>query len=284
MALLKSIPVIIGILLAGCNVRSLPHQEDMAGAPLLSGVEKHVRAVTRRALGGDPGAQVLYARWLADSGRGREARKVLAPLAGRGDAGAQYRLACLLVVGGRAQRQEAQALMTQAATTGLVTAQRTLGEWLQKGTAGVRDPEQALTWYRRAAAQGDAAAQNAMGAALSSGAGGLRRQADALVWYRRAAEQGYALAAFNLGNAWWSGNGVRPNAGVAYAWYALAAHNARSSEAVLSRLAQQMMTRALVRATRQGRQVQSVALAKQYIRHYGRPGVSVPALISDVEE
>ncbi|WP_157719423.1 tetratricopeptide repeat protein [Salmonella enterica] len=156
--------------------------------------------VTRQAMDGDPGARVLYARWLADTGSTAQAREVLLPLADQGDREAQYRLGCLLMADRTPDsRRQAVDRMTRAATAGLAVAQRTLGDWLLNGSAGTRDPAAALVWYRKAAEQGDAAAQNAVGAALSAGRGTARDRTAALVWYRKAAEQGNALAALNTG-------------------------------------------------------------------------------------
>ncbi|EEJ1918712.1 sel1 repeat family protein, partial [Salmonella enterica subsp. enterica serovar Urbana] len=235
--------------------------------------------VTRQAMDGDPGARVLYARWLADTGSTAQAREVLLPLADQGDREAQYRLGCLLMADRTPDsRRQAVDRMTRAATAGLAVAQRTLGDWLLNGSAGTRDPAAALVWYRKAAAQGDAAAQNAVGAALSAGRGTARDRPAALVWYRKAAEQGNALAALNTGNAYWTGSGVRANAGVAMAWYVLAEHNARPAESAVRRLAQQMRVRAMMLSATRGRLSAARALAEQYLRHYGRPGAPVTPL------
>ncbi|EBY6715910.1 sel1 repeat family protein [Salmonella enterica subsp. enterica serovar Kottbus] len=272
---MKFIMILLPALLTGCVARAVP---QVAGdSSLLSGVETQVATVTRQALDGDPGARVLYARWLAETGSVAQARSILTPLAEQGNAQAQYRLGCLLMADRTPESREAAVnRMTRAATAGLAVAQRTLGDWLLNGTAGTRQPAEALAWYRKAAEQGDAPAQNAVGSALSAGRGTLRDLKEATVWYRKAAEQGDALAALNLGNAYWTGTGVRANAGVAMAWYILAAHNALPSEAALRRLAQQMETRAMMQAARQGRLNAARMLTEQYIRRYGRPGI--PAL------
>ncbi|EAW7911447.1 sel1 repeat family protein, partial [Salmonella enterica] len=177
---------------------------------------------------------------LADTGSTAQAREVLLPLADQGDREAQYRLGCLLMADRTPDsRRQAVDRMTRAATAGLAVAQRTLGDWLLNGSAGTRDP------------------------------------AAALVWYRKAAEQGNALAALNTGNAYWTGSGVRANAGVAMAWYVLAEHNARPAESAVRRLAQQMRVRAMMLSATRGRLSAARALAEQYLRRYGRPGVPV---------
>ncbi|EAZ4483948.1 sel1 repeat family protein [Salmonella enterica] len=273
---MKFIMILLPVLLTGCAARPVP---PGGGGSLLSGVETQVAAVTRQAMDGDPGARVLYARWLADTGSTAQAREVLSPLADQGDREAQYRLGCLLMADRTPDsRRQAVDRMTRAATAGLAVAQRTLGDWLLNGSAGTRDPAAALVWYRKAAEQGDAAAQNAVGAALSAGRGTARDRTAALVWYRKAAEQGNALAALNTGNAYWTGSGVRANAGVAMAWYVLAEHNARPAESAVRRLAQQMRVRAMMLSATRGRLSAARALAEQYLRRYGRPGVPVTPL------
>ncbi|EAU2299099.1 sel1 repeat family protein [Salmonella enterica] len=276
---MRTIMLLLPVMLAGCAGHPVPPASGATS--LLSGVEAHVVSVTRRALDGDPEARVLYGRWLAETGSVEQAKSVLEPLAEQGDAQAQYWLGCLLMADRTPEsRRVAVERMTRSATAGLAEAQRTLGDWLRNGDAGVRSPAEALNWYRKAAGQGDAVAQNAVGAALSAGRGTVRSPAEAAVWYRKAAEQGNALAAFNLGNAYWAGSGVLANAGVAMAWYVLAAHNTLPAETALRRLAQQMETRAMMLASKRGRLNAARALAEQYIRHYGRPGVPVTPRIT----
>ncbi|EFH8944595.1 hypothetical protein GU769_10265 [Escherichia coli] len=92
---MKFIMILLPALLTGCVARTVP---QVAGdSSLLSGVETQVATVTRQALDGDPGARVLYARWLAETGSVAQARSVLTPLAEQGNAQAQYRLGCLLM-------------------------------------------------------------------------------------------------------------------------------------------------------------------------------------------
>ncbi|ECC1609084.1 sel1 repeat family protein [Salmonella enterica] len=273
-------PAIAGMLLWGCAAHSptTPHPISAPGTGLLSGVEGHVSDVLQQALTGDPAARRMYGQWLAETGETEKARTVLTPAAEKGDIRAQYQLG--LVLAGRNSPETwcaAVDWMTRAATGGLPVARRTLGDWLTEGVIISPDPVAALGWYQKAAEQGDARAQNATGAALSAGRGVPRNLSEALVWYRKAAEQGNALAAFNLGNVYWTGSGTRANAGVAFAWYALAENNAALDEGTLHRVAQKMKKRASLLAARRGRLPAAVALAEQYIRHYGRQAGPVPS-------
>ncbi|EBR8649596.1 hypothetical protein DOI18_27480, partial [Salmonella enterica subsp. enterica serovar Muenchen] len=61
----------------------------------------------------------------------------------------------------------------------------------------------------------------------------------------------------------------------AMAWYVLAEHNARPAESAVRRLAQQMRVRAMMLSATRGRLSAARALAEQYLRRYGRPGVPV---------
>lgn len=273
---MKFFMLLLPLLLTGCVVRDV--SPVAADNSLLSGVENQVAVVARQAMDGDPDARVLYARWLAETGNVIRARSILEQLAEQGNSQARYRLGCLLMAERTPDsRKAAVNQMTLAAQGGLAEAQRTLGDWLLKGSVGEPQPTEALVWYKKAALQGDAPAQNAVGAALSAGKGVRRDLPEAMVWYRKAAEQGYALAAMNMGNAYWTGTGVRANAGVAMAWYALAVHNARPSETSLRRLAQQMEQRAMAQAARNGRSGPARMLADKYLRHYGRSGTYQPS-------
>ncbi|SUF49763.1 Uncharacterised protein [Salmonella enterica] len=72
---MKFIMILLPVLLTGCAAGPCRR----AAGSLLSGVETQVAAVTHQAMDGDPGARVLYARWLADTGSTAQAREVLLP-------------------------------------------------------------------------------------------------------------------------------------------------------------------------------------------------------------
>ena len=122
------------------------------------------------------------------SGDYAKAVELLHPLADKGDAGAQYRLALMYTEG--------------------------------KGVS--RDDKAALTWFQRAAEQGDAAAQYETGVSYASGAGTAKNDAEAAKWFRRAADQGMPYAQLNLGLLYASGRGVSQDNVEAMTWLQLA--------------------------------------------------------------
>jgi TPR repeat protein len=102
---------------------------------------------------------------------------------------------------------------------------------------------QALADLRARAATGNAQAQNELGEALYAGKRGVvKNPVEAVKWYRRAAEQNHAKAQCNLGVCYERGDGVAKYELEAYKWDQLAAaqgdtkakHNASILELMLS--------------------------------------------------
>jgi TPR repeat protein len=122
------------------------------------------------------------------SGDYTKAVELLRPLADKGDASAQYRLALMYTEG--------------------------------KGVT--RDDKAALTWFQRAAEQGDAAAQYETGVSYATGAGAPRNDGEAAKWFHRAANQGMPYAQLNLGLLYASGHGVPQDNVEAMTWLQLA--------------------------------------------------------------
>lgn len=87
-----------------------------------------------------------------------------------------------------------------AASEGDAEAQFALGLKYCSKSGGLRDPEQAMRWYRKAADQDHAPAQFNLAMMFASGEGVPRDDAAALTWTRRAAEGGAAGAQYRLGS------------------------------------------------------------------------------------
>jgi TPR repeat protein len=142
------------------------------------------------------------------------------PLADKGDAEAQYRLATLYAEG--------------------------------KGVA--QSDATAAEWYQRAADQGNAMAQYNLGVSYAQGLGVPKDDAKAAAWFRRAAEQGLAYAQLNLGILYAEKRGVKPDDVEAVKWlelaiFALPAGGARSDAArMLQQVADRLTDEQLIEA------------------------------------
>ena len=156
------------------------------------------------------------------------AAQALADLRARaeaGDAGAQFILGSMYVIGDSVPPDAAEAVAwyRRAAEQGHAAAQINLGAMYAEGRGVPPDAAAAVAWYRRAAEQGHATAQTNLGAMYEQGRGVPPDAAAAVAWYRRAAEQGHARAQYNLGGLYREGRGVPLDAGAAVAWYRRAA-------------------------------------------------------------
>jgi TPR repeat protein len=134
------------------------------------------------------------------------------PLAGQGDAAAQYKLGALYDDGQGVPQDHAEAMRwyRKAAKQGYAIVAYTIGDY--QGAARL---------YRELAEQGDVEAQDRLGSMYNRGMGVPEDYAEAAKWYRKAAEQGYASAQYNLGNMYLSGDGVPQDYVQAYKWFIL---------------------------------------------------------------
>jgi hypothetical protein len=88
----------------------------------------------------------------------------------------------------------------------------------------IKDPREAVSWYRKAAAQGEARAQSSLGWAYRHGLGVKEDLEKAVEWWRKAAVQGLARAQFNLGSMIQFGlGGTKQNDREAAGWHLKAA-------------------------------------------------------------
>lgn len=172
--------------------------------------------------GADPCAE-------ADSAYGRgdyvTASRLLAPLAGGGNADAQYRLGTLYDNGEGVLRNIAEAVTwyRRAAEQGHACAQCRVGRHHHLGEGVQQDPAEAAKWYRLSAEQGDPDAQHGLGYLCSQGLGVPRDPVEAVKWFRLAAEHGHAGGQYSLGHMYLNGIGAPRDCADAVKWLRLAA-------------------------------------------------------------
>jgi len=134
----------------------------------------------------------------ADSGAGAESdtADTYRAAAGRGDAKAQYHLACCYENGRGVVQDfaEARKWYEKSARQGCADAQHALATCYAYGMQVAQDYDKAIKWYRKAAEQGHADAEYAMGMNCTYGIGVPADLAAAEKWYRKAAAQGHAKA------------------------------------------------------------------------------------------
>lgn len=141
-----------------------------------------------------------------DSGQYQQAIQILAPLAGNGNALAQYRLGVLHYHGQGTKEDEAKAIewWKKAASQGSTDAMFQLGNAFLLGTEApklVSDPDrEAAKWYFQAASAGHAEAQYMLAHLFLAGKGVVESRTEASNWLRKAAAQGHEEARRALGS------------------------------------------------------------------------------------
>ena len=123
---------------------------------------------------------------------------LLGPIAERGEADAQYRLAIMYQNGLGVVRNELLAVkwMIAAANQGFPLAQHGLGFMYMEGDCVVKNGNKAVEWFRKAADQGMAGSQTTLAMMYETGNGVARDVDEARKWYRMA---GFADDEMNLG-------------------------------------------------------------------------------------
>ena len=114
---------------------------------------------------------------------------------------------------------------TPLAGAGDASAQYVLGVIYSTGQGVLQDNVEAVKWYRLAADQGYAQAQFNLGVMYSNGQGIPQDYAEAVKWWRLAADQGNAFAQANLGYMYSKGQGVLQDNVMAHMWYNIASAN-----------------------------------------------------------
>jgi len=155
------------------------------------------------------------------------ARQVWLPLAEKGDAEAQFRLARLYVEGKGVDPDDAIALgwYRRAAAQEHARAQASLGFMLHTGRGGERNLPEAIEWYRKAAEQGRSSAQRNLGQIYLEGQGVPVDAAESARWFSRAADRGNASAMTSLGRLYEQGLGVERDPERAFKLYKKAAND-----------------------------------------------------------
>jgi hypothetical protein len=141
-----------------------------------------------------------------EAGNAKEALAILQPLADRGNADAQLRLALMYYNGHGVKENEAQAveLLRRSAKSGNVEAMYQLGNVFTFGqqAAGMVDDAdlEAARWYHQAALAGNRDAQYSLGLAFMSGKGVVKDSKEAAYWMEKAAKAGHPDARSYVAN------------------------------------------------------------------------------------
>jgi TPR repeat protein len=161
-----------------------------------------------------------------------KAYRLFKPLAGQGNAKAQYNLGVMYANGQGVPQDYAEAMkwFRKAAAQGYAEAQFNLGVMYDNDRGVPQDYSEAVKWYRKAAAQGYAEAQFNLGLKYDKGQGVPQDYAEAAILYRKAAEQGVPQAQYNLGTMYYEGQGVPQDYILAHMWANLAASRSGASE------------------------------------------------------
>jgi tetratricopeptide (TPR) repeat protein len=140
-------------------------------------------------------------------GRYDEAYQTLKPLADRGVARAQFRLAVMQQLGRGMAKNETVAedlyrrmlpAIRASAEAGASWAQADLASLYEDGIVVGQDIEKAFSWYLRSAEQGYSGAQTNLGTLYYYGRGVEKNREKAIEWYLLAAYQGDIVAIDNL--------------------------------------------------------------------------------------
>ncbi|PCJ17145.1 MAG: hypothetical protein COB04_09295 [Gammaproteobacteria bacterium] len=132
-------------------------------------------------------------------------------LAKRGQAAAQFQLACMYDEGALCRRNLSESVrwFKQAAKQSHDGAQLYLGIMYKEGKGVGKSDKQALSWFTEAANNGNAQAQFNLGVAYYQGGAGIEKGIDnALLWLEKAALQEHPLACFYLGREYYYGENV----------------------------------------------------------------------------
>jgi uncharacterized protein len=108
------------------------------------------------------------------------------------------------------------------AGSGDADAQYNLGQMYRNGQGVAQDYKEAVKWYRKAAEQGILKAQVRLGSMSEFGQGTVKDYKKAVEWYRKAATKGDSGGQFSLGLMFYSGRGVLRDLVKAYMWFDIA--------------------------------------------------------------
>ena len=104
-----------------------------------------------------------------------------------------------------------------------------MGVMCATGSGMVKNPAEAVKWFRKAAGNNNVKAQYYLGIAYSHGSGVEKSETEAIKWFQKAAEQGHPTAQYSLGSMYASGRGVQKDLGQAAGWYRKSAEQGRAA-------------------------------------------------------
>ncbi|MBQ7502486.1 sel1 repeat family protein [bacterium] len=119
----------------------------------------------------------------------------------KGDADAQYKLACCYDMGKGVRKDETAAalLYLEAAKQGHAEAQYSIGHCYSMGIGVPKNKKEAGKWIKQAAEQGSGGAQLRLAFDYDFGQDGFPvDEKEAVKWYKKAADQGYKSAKVRL--------------------------------------------------------------------------------------
>ncbi len=161
----------------------------------------------------------------ADQAVNPEDKEGLRRQAEQGNREAQFLLGLACAEGRDVLKDPLQALVwfKRAADSGCPKSQNYLGYMYNTGSGVTRDDSVALHWFRQSALQGLAKAQANLGVMYENGFGTAQDYRAAAEWYLKAALQGNASGQVALGLLYEDGNGIPADPALAADWFAKAA-------------------------------------------------------------
>lgn len=115
--------------------------------------------------------------------------------------------------------QAAKRLVEPLAEKGNADAQLALGSLYSEGNGVKQDFAAAKGWYEKAVAQNHAVAEYNLGVMYAAGQGVKQDYAKAMELWQKSAEQNYAPAQFNVGVLYYQGAGVKQDNAKAKSWW-----------------------------------------------------------------
>lgn len=142
-------------------------------------------------------------------------------------------------------------LFQPLAGQGNATAQFALGLMSEEGQGMAADPAQAARWYEQAAAQKHPQALANLGYLYSEGKGVPKDAVRARQFYEQAAGLGIASAMYSLGSMYYAGEGGTKDIVDAYVWWRRAADKKHAKAAANVAVLEKKLSAAQLRAARQ---------------------------------
>lgn len=147
--------------------------------------------------------------------------KIMRDAAIKGDANAQFYMACKYGMGEEVSKDEQEAFRwcLKAAEQGHAVAQYNVGYDYAEAVGVTQNLSEAAKWYRKAAEQGEPWAQFNLGDAYYIGKGVAQDYSEAFKWFKKAASQGDERGLYDAGMCYLRGHGVAQNFSEAYSFF-----------------------------------------------------------------